>query len=99
MIALGPNVGHVQAKTVNQVVPFTQPDGRIFGAHVFGDELAINWVSVDGYAFVDNPADGFLYYAELDSKGEYRASRCNGRGAGLRPVADQHGLLLPQVRM
>ncbi len=75
LIALGLNAGHVQAKTVNQVVPFTQPDGTTFGARVFGDELEINWVTADGYAFVDSPTDDYLYYAELDSKGEYRASR------------------------
>ncbi len=75
LIALGSSAGHVQAKTVNQVVPFTQPDGTIFGARVFGDELEINWVTADGYAFVDSPTDDYLYYAELDSKGEYRASR------------------------
>ena len=74
LIALGLSVGRVQAKTVDQVVPFTQPDGTIFSARVFGDELEINWVTADGYAFVDSPADDYLYYAELDSEGEYRAS-------------------------
>ncbi len=66
LIASGSSVGHVQAKTVDQVVPFTQPDGTTFGARVFGDELEINWVTADGYAFVDSPADDYLYYAERE---------------------------------
>ena len=74
LITLGSNVGHVQAKTVDQVVPFTQPDGTTFGARVFGDEVEINWVTADGYEFVYNHEDGYFYYAELDSQGEYRAT-------------------------
>ena len=72
--ALGSNVDPVQAKTVDQVVPFTQPDGTTFAARIFGDEVEITWVTADGYAFVDSPVDDYVYYAELDSQGEYRAA-------------------------
>ena len=36
LIALGSNLGHVRAKTVDQVVPFTQPDGNALTGQVEG---------------------------------------------------------------
>lgn len=59
----------VHAIVIDQWAPFTQPDGTTFAAHISGDEFEINWVTGDGYAFVYNPDDGYLYYAELDSQG------------------------------
>ena len=59
---------------MDEWAPFTQPDGTTFVGHIFGDEIAVNWETADGYAFVYDPADDYLYYAQLDSNGDYRAS-------------------------
>ncbi len=64
----------VRAITVDEWAPFTQPDGTTFIGHVYGDEIEVNRETADGYAFVYNPADDYLYYAELDSNGDYRPS-------------------------
>ena len=64
----------VHAIAVDEWAPFTQPDGTTFVGHVYGDEIAVNWETADGYAFVYNPADDYLYYAELDNTGDYRPS-------------------------
>ena len=74
LIASGLSVESAQGKTLDQWAPFTQPDGTVFGGHMFGDEIEINWVTADGYEFVYNHQDGYFYYAELNSQGGYRAS-------------------------
>lgn len=73
-IALEISTGRVHAIVVDEWVPFTQPDGTTFTAHIVSDEVAGSMFTGDGYAFVYNDTDGYSYYAELDAQGEYRAS-------------------------
>ena len=70
-IALGISTGRVLAIVVDEWVPFTQPDGTTFTAHIVSDEVAGSMFTGDGYAFVYNDTDGYSYYAELDAQGEY----------------------------
>ena len=73
-IALGLSTGRVHAIVVDEWVPFTQPDGTTFTAHIVSDEVSGSMFTGDGYAFVYNDTDGYSYYAELDAQGNYRAS-------------------------
>ena len=50
---------------------FTQPDGTTFIGRVFGDEFQM-WVeTIEGYTIVKNYDDGFWYYAELGTNGNF----------------------------
>ena len=70
LVALGSSVWSTGIDVWGEV---TQPDGTTFVYHAWGDEFGGNRETADGYAFVYG-SDGWAYYAELDSRGEYRAS-------------------------
>ncbi len=74
LAAIGSSIDPIHAMVVDELAPFVQPDGTQFPAHVYGDEFEINWVTADGYAFVHNEADDYLYYAELDDEGDFQPS-------------------------
>lgn len=53
---------------------FKQPNGVEFIGREFGDEFELNCITKNGYQYVRNSETKWMYYAILDTKGEFAAS-------------------------
>ncbi len=51
-----------------------QPNGVTFVGREWGDEFEFNSETEDGYKYKRDVVDGYFYYAELDSRGEFHKS-------------------------
>ncbi len=85
-------------------IPITQPDGSQITARQWGDEWQNGLQTTDGYTIVEDPASGFMVYAERAPDGTLAPALLNGMPlipgrhapSGLEPMERPAPELAPQ---